>query len=44
MRGEISFHLSLKALDERLGEADMDEWRENAPDVHPSQREPGDEE
>ena len=39
MKGKLGFHLSIKAFNELLGEEDMEEWRENAPDEHPSQRE-----
>lgn len=39
VRAAHDFSDTLDALDERLGEEDMEEWRENAPNEHPSQRE-----
>lgn len=39
VRRAYDFSDTLDALNEQLGEEDMDEWRENAPDEHPSQRE-----
>lgn len=41
VRSAYDFDNTLDALNEQLGEEDMDEWRENAPDTHPSQREDG---
>lgn len=43
VRAAYDFSDTLTALNEQFGEEDMEEWRENAPDEHPSQRE-GDEE
>lgn len=39
IRSAYDFSDTLTALNEQLGEEDMEEWRENAPDKHPSQRE-----
>lgn len=38
VRAAYDFRDSLNALNERLGEEDMEEWRDNAPDEHPSKR------
>lgn len=43
VRGAYDFSDTLTALNEQFGEEDMEEWRENAPDEHPSQREGDDE-
>lgn len=44
VRAAYDFSDALAALDEQLGEEDMEMWRENAPDEHPSQRGDSDEE
>lgn len=43
IRRATDFSDTLDALNQRLGEEDMQTWRENAPDEHPSQRDSGDE-
>lgn len=44
VRAAYDLRDTVDSLNERLGEEDMDEWRENAPGEHPSQRESGDRE
>ena len=39
VRAAYNFSDTLTALNEQFGEEDMEEWRKNAPDKHPSQRE-----
>lgn len=43
VRAAFDFGDALGALNDRLGTEDMDVWRENAPEKHPSERESGEE-
>jgi len=44
VRSALDFGDTVEALNDRLGQEDMEVWRENAPEEHPSRRETDSEE